>query len=242
MRIAIVDDRREDREKLQTLVTEYFAQHSMVAEITCFASGDELLQNFQPGTFQCMFLDIYMEGMDGMDTARRIYHEDPACDLIFCTTSISHAVTSYEVRAAWYLTKPLSVQQLTTALDIVCKNLLHTNRSIRVHVRGNTLSLRLDEIYYMDSHDRKARIHLKARTLEVEEAVSDVMDLLSKDERFLPCNRNTMVNMDHIDRVEEDDFLLKNGAIVPLKQRGRAVLKKAYLAWTLKDLRKENRL
>lgn len=242
MRIAIVDDKREDRENLHTMVEQYCETRGVKAETICFASGDELLEAFRPGYFQCVFLDIYMDGTDGMETARKICRLDPSCRLIFCTVSISHAVASYEVRAAWYLTKPFSARRLADALDTALSDMLRHGRSLTVHIKGKEVSVRLSDVYFMDCSSRKTRLHLRMRTLEVDELAGDLMRELTADDRFLVCNRNTVVNMDHIDLAEEGDFLMKNGSRVPLRQRGRAPLKKAFLAWSLRELRREERL
>ncbi len=242
MKIAIIDDKSEERKQLETMVKHYCHDHGIRSEIVHFSSGDEMLKTFHAGSYQCMFLDIYMEGTDGMAIAREVYRRDPACRLIFSTVSVSHAVSSYEVRAAWYLTKPISEERLWDAMDTACAGLLHETRSFEVHVGHSKLNLRYEDVYFMDCSNRQARLHLKDRTLLVNESVSDLIRLLSADERFLMCNRNTMVNMDQIELVEEDDFRLKNGDYVPLKQRGRAALKKAFLMWSLRGLRREEHL
>lgn len=242
MRIAIAEDSREDREHLYAMLEQYCAARNVTAEIVCFDSGDALLEVFEPARFQCVFLDIFMEGTDGMDTAREIYRRDPACRLIFATVSISHAVSSYEVRAAWYLTKPFSAKRLADAMDAACLSLLHNSRTLSVHVSGNPLNIRFGDIFFTDCEHRQARLHLRERVLLVDETVGELLARLTADDRFLVCNRNTLVNMEHIELVEEHDFRLKNGSFVPLRQRGRAALKKEFLAWSLRDLRLEERV
>ncbi len=242
MRIAIVEDRQEEKEKLCAMLEQYLSLHNASADITWYPSAEAMLTDFAPEKYQCMFLDIYMEGIDGMEAARTICKADPACRLIFCTDSIVHAVTSYEVRAAWYLIKPLSYKLLTDAMDTVCADLLKESRSLTVHVKGHEIKVRLRDIYYVDCSDRKAGVHLEARSLEVDEPVGDILAQLEQDERFLSCNKNTMLNMDHVEQVQEHDLRMKNGACVPLRQRGRAALKKAFLIWSLRELRREEQM
>ncbi len=242
MHIAVVDDCQEDRDQLCAMLEHYCMTRGLPLELTCYTSGDEALADFAPGRFACMFLDIYMEGSDGMETARQICQLDAECRLIFSTVSISHAVTSYEVRAAWYLVKPYSARRLADAMDSACRELLHHGRALTLHIRGAEVQIRLGDIFFVDCTDRQARLHLRERTLEADESVSELMDCLSSDPRFLVCNRNTVVNLDQIEQAEEHDFRLKNGICVPLRQRGRAALKKAFLTWSLQELRREVRI
>ncbi len=237
MKIAIVEDHPEEQRHLHAMLEQYCATRNVQAEIQCFASGDALLEIFTPGSFQCVFLDIYMDGTDGMETARQIYRQDSACRLIFATVSIEHAVTSYEVRAAWYLTKPFSAARLAEAMDAACLHLMHSSRVVTLHMRGTEFHIRFGDIYFIDCHNRQARVHLRERTLEVSETINELLARIASDERFLVCNRNTAVNMEHIELVTESDFQMQNGIHVPIRQRGSSAIKKHYLAWSLRDLR-----
>ena len=239
MRIAIVEDKREDREELCVLLEQYCSARGVDAEYTCFPSGDALLAAFEPGTYHCVFLDIYMNGRDGMETARELRRQDDACRLIFYTISLAHAVESYEVRASWYLTKPLSERRLADAMDVVCAAQLYAEHAVHVPIKGVDTKVRMSDILYMDYADRKTRLHLADRTLTVDETAGELMSLLDADERFLICNRSVIVNLDQVERAEEHDFLMKNGDAVPLRLRGRAVLKKVFLEWSLRELRRE---
>ncbi len=237
MKIAVVDDRQEDREELCTMLEQYGEVRGLFTELTCYSSGEELLQVWYPGMYQCVFLDIYMEGRDGMEIARELYRRDPACRLIFSTVSLTHAVGSYEVRAAWYLDKPYNASRLADAMDAACQGMQHNARTLTIHLEGTAVTVRCGDIYYMDCTERQSKIHLRDKILEADEPIGELLKMVENDERFLLCNRNTVVNMDQVEIAEGADFRMKNGGCVPLRQRGRAALKKAYLVWSLQELR-----
>ena len=239
MRIAIADDDRADQKSLTALLERYCAARGLAAEVRCFPSAEALLADFAPGRFQLIFLDIYMGELDGMEAARVIYREDPGCQLIFFTTSQTHAVASYEVRAAWYLVKPVDDRRLEAAMDIACAALFQDSRQLRFHTMGVEATALLRDVLFLDCADQHALLHLEHRSVVVDERARDMMAQLTADDRFLVCNRNVVVNMDWIEQALEDDFLLKNGQRVPIRQRGRAAAKKAYLTWSLRGLRKE---
>lgn len=240
MYLAIVDDQREDRAELVVLLERYCAQRGLSAEYTSFSSAEELLAVFRPGMFHLLFLDIYMGGMDGMEAARSICKIDPACRLIFYTSSYTCAVASYEVRAAYYLTKPTSYGRLSAAMDVACGSLLEESRCLTVHQNGIALELLLSDLLYMDCVAAHTYLHLKDRRLLVDERASDMLVRLGQEKQFLVCNRNVAVNMDWIERVEEGNFVLKSGQCVPIRQRGRAGVKREFLAYSLRTLRKES--
>ena len=72
MKIAIVDDIKGEAERLSGLVARYLSTHGLFCDQTdLFASGEAFLEHFEPARYDIIFLDIYMSGMTGMETARR---------------------------------------------------------------------------------------------------------------------------------------------------------------------------
>lgn len=63
LRIAICDDRPEEREKLLCLLK----QTLILTVSTQFGSSEELLEVFRPGDFDLLLMDIYMNGMTGVE-------------------------------------------------------------------------------------------------------------------------------------------------------------------------------
>lgn len=72
MNIAIIDDISTDAEDLKNIAVSYFEKKHIQAEIYQFFSAEKFFEDYQPGKFQILFLDIYMNGMTGMEAARRI--------------------------------------------------------------------------------------------------------------------------------------------------------------------------
>ena len=96
MNIAIIDDISTDAEALKNIAVSYFEKKQIRAEICHFFSAEEFFEDYQPGKFQILFLDIYMDGMTGMEAARRIRRQSDSCILVFVTTSSDFAVESYD--------------------------------------------------------------------------------------------------------------------------------------------------
>lgn len=63
LNLAIYDDLPEEREVLLALL-----EQAPIATIcTQFASSEELLEAFRPGRFDLLLMDIYMDGMTGVE-------------------------------------------------------------------------------------------------------------------------------------------------------------------------------
>lgn len=73
LRIAITDDLNSEREKLSSAIIAPFSKVGLnVGNIDEYTSGEELLRQFSAGRYDLIFLDIYMGGMSGVETAKRI--------------------------------------------------------------------------------------------------------------------------------------------------------------------------
>ena len=122
MKIMICDDEIYIRDTLKQHLKEYYS--SLDVLILSASSGEELLRlvEREQGDVFCIFLDIEMEGMDGLETARRLRAEYPALPILLLTSHTELALEGYEVQAFRFLAKPLRQEKLVEALRAVEKN------------------------------------------------------------------------------------------------------------------------
>ena len=71
LKFAICDDSKIDREYLIKLIYRYLDENNLYAEIDEFDSGESLLKSdFQK--YAIIFLDIYMDNINGIEVANRL--------------------------------------------------------------------------------------------------------------------------------------------------------------------------
>ena len=68
------------------------------------------------GELDLVFLDIEMEGTNGMDTARALREADQSLQLVFVTGYSDYVFDGYEVGALGYLLKPAGAEELEKVL------------------------------------------------------------------------------------------------------------------------------
>lgn len=107
-RILIVDDEQAIRESLQGL----FEDEGYVVD--CAASGEEAVARFRKQPADCVLLDIWMPGIDGLETLTRLQQMDREVPVVMMSghATIDTAVRATRQGAFDFVEKPLSSDRL----------------------------------------------------------------------------------------------------------------------------------
>ena len=87
MKIAIVDDKLTEQNKLSSYITSWASENNLPAEICTYQSGESFSRAIQSTSFDIVFMDIIMEGKNGIETARSLREANLSTLLIFITSS-----------------------------------------------------------------------------------------------------------------------------------------------------------
>ena len=117
MRIAIVDDLAAERALLKDRLEQQLHRRNVQADILEYESSEKFLEAVREAPFTAAFLDIYMNGMTGMEAAKELRKTDTDCLLVFTTTSTDHALEGFQVRALHYLVKPFTEEDIDALTD-----------------------------------------------------------------------------------------------------------------------------
>lgn len=126
--VLIVDDERGIRETLRgVLEDESF-------EVETVESGEDCLKTIEKQTFACILLDVWLPGIDGLETLKRLREQgnDSAVVMISGHGNIETAVNATKLGAFDFIEKPLSIEKtiLTVRNAIHARELERTNRQL----------------------------------------------------------------------------------------------------------------
>src|SRR5205085_5595636 len=123
--ILIVDDERGIRETLRgVLEDEGYA-------VEACASGEECLKAVERRNYGCVLLDVWLPGIDGLETLRRLHEAGADCAVVMISGhgNIETAVRATKLGAFDLLEKPLSIEKIT----LVVRNALRQRQLVRVN-------------------------------------------------------------------------------------------------------------
>ena len=116
MNIIICDDRIDDRKNLSDLLSDYGEKKNYEFAITEYDSGEQLCEEQSAlEACQILFLDINMQGMDGLKTAMRIKEKYPKLPVVLVTAYMNYALDGYKVKASRFLLKDKCVPRSPAA-------------------------------------------------------------------------------------------------------------------------------
>lgn len=241
MRIAIVDDIASERETLKKRVTMQTARLSLDAAVSCYASGTDFLVCAGKEHFDLVFLDIYMENENGVDTADRLRSFDPDCLLVFTTTSPDHALDGFRVRALHYLVKPYQEAELAALFDEIVKRFPMTDKYIEISAAGGSIRLRFQDILYAEHYQHQVYIYSTDGKKIVTRRTFREFTAALTDGRFFLCSRGTLINMEHAEDFDGSDFILKNGKKIPVSRDHAKAARTAFGDYLFNDFKNSGR-
>lgn len=213
MKVAIVEDETPHAEALQDLLRQWSKEHQVLIDVALFDSG-EAISSACEDPFDLVFMDIQMDGMNGISAARQLRQQGFHGQLVFLTSFSEYVFDGYEVQALNYLMKPVSYEKIAKCMDYVEQKLHDDHYTFRDH--DSVTRIAYSKIIYFCSANHYTQIITTEGDFRQRESLQIVFSHLPS--RFLFCHRTIIVNMEHVSKLKGRELALSNGVIVPISQ------------------------
>ena len=182
MNIAICDD----EENIRIYIRKLIQKQEPFCKIE-FSSGKELLE-FQDETnaeeIDILFLDISMGDEDGMTVAKQLRSQmESNFEQVFAQT-----IREYQYLMAKKKEKP---------------------KEVLVRNGNRTRSVSADDIYYIESSNRKVTLYLRHEKIEYYDKISSLESELKPD--FFRIHKGYLVNIKYVERYDRTEVKMRNG-------------------------------
>lgn len=191
LRTAIVEDRKPDAERLEQLLKKAFENENI--SCSCFASGDEFLRADWREGYQVVFLDICMEGTNGIETARRLRAADPDLLIVFVTSSPEYVWDAFPVHPFDYLLKPYKEEKFEQLAGELRRVLCRQQPELEVRIARQIVRLPLTKIYYATAQNHYVRVVTDDGECRATANFAQVQEQLQTQPEFLVCNRGVIL-------------------------------------------------
>ena len=256
LKIAIVEDETPHAELLKQHIESWQRQQGMGdIHVQHFCHASAFLFAWEEESYDMIFLDIQMPGINGMETARKIRETDGSVKLVFTTGITDYLQEGYEVDAIRYLLKPITREKVWQCLDKLLQDPAPSLQLI-FQTQEGVVKLSEQEIEYFEARGHYTICHLQAgrqqserpagagrdseepnrdaqetgRELVLRESFNTLCDRLSQ-RPFIRCHRSYLCHIAHIYRVEKTELILESGGRIPVSRRMYETAVKAFISY-----------
>ncbi|MCB9354874.1 MAG: response regulator transcription factor [Saprospiraceae bacterium] len=202
MKAIIVDD----EPKAIDLLKGYLAHFSSIELIASFRNGLKALEYCGKNRVDLVFLDINMPQLTGLSLSRMLPRETK---VIFTTAHAEFAVDSYDVEAADYLLKPISLERFAKAIGKIMEQPKVQEKGARhllIKSGARTHRISPEDILFLEKEGNYLVYHMESRKIVARSSVSEALEVLPPS--FVQVHKSFIVNLERVDYVDREIIVI----------------------------------
>ena len=198
IRIAIVEDDRNDMQILRGYLSRYEQENSAHFQVSTFSDGLDIVSDYK-AEYDVILLDIQMKHLDGMSTAEKIRALDEDVIFIFITSTVQFAVQGYTVDALGYVLKPVPYLAFSQILGKAVRQVQKKQSKcfLTLDVDGCQMKLDMAQIFYVESQKHNILVHTEKGSYRTAGPLKRMEELLLP-QGFAKCHNAYLVNLLHV--------------------------------------------
>ncbi len=227
LKAAICDDEEYIVEKAVAYILQYGEERHIDFKIYKFNNGEALINS--DVKFDIVFLDIQMQGLDGLQTGKIIKERDMAVQVVYITSFADESLRAHKIHAFDFIVKPFEYQDIEAVLnDFKRLDKKLCNDFIRVRLSsGDELIQNADEIIYLEyKGSRTIEMNTVNGVIEIKGNLFEIFEKLDVTQ-FAHTHKGFIVNLMWVKSIEKGycNVNLKDGSSIPLSYKKRIEFK-----------------
>ena len=215
LKAILVDDEQDSRQILSSYLSKYCPQVELLAECKNIQEGLTEIKKHQP---DCLFIDIEMPYGTGFDLLEQV--DQVNFETVFVTAYDNYAIQALNMSAAYYLLKPVDIDELIHAIDKIHAERVQNKDTFHVQVLLDNIKQQnnrpkkimlptfegfeivpIDQIIYCEADDNFTKFHLKdvRQPLLISKTLKYFEGILP-DNKFVRIHRSRLINIDYVIR------------------------------------------
>ncbi len=223
LKAILVEDEQISREILRNYIGKYCPNVTLLGEASNIEDAYKLIEKHE---LDLVFLDVEMPFGNAFDLLEKV--EDRTFETVFVTAYDHYAIEALNSHASYYLLKPISIDELIKAVNIVTEikekenQLQHevlapkTNSAkgkITIPQQDGFEVLDINDIVFCKADDNYTEIHLGNSKKLVSKTLKYFEDIL-KEYSFVRIHKSYLVNVNSITKYKKGkggSVLVSNG-------------------------------
>lgn len=232
MEILICDSDPNSVEHCKKQIAFFAKKNDIIANIQTTHSGSSVLlfQDTKYAKLDLIYLDQYLPGMSGIETAFQLRKNGLMADIVFYTENDLHAVDGYDVEALHYLVKDQATSDKFEEVFLKAARRADARSTdvLALSCAGEHRNILLKNIYYFDVDKRILTVHYKKEsqmeTFSFYSSLSKIEEALF-GKGFLRIHSSFLVSEQYIFKCMAHDVELFSGERLPIGKSYRTNIK-----------------
>lgn len=229
MRIIICDDDNTIPQTLIPSIKKTFVPLYTGLEIFYFESGNSLINWCKKNNYDMdvLIIDVEMPEIDGLETVSLIRKVNKECIILFISVYREFVFKAMDYEIFQYLVKPVSIEIFEIKLNLIIKKYQEKHFLHTIYCQGSHISLKIDNIYYIESSGRNAKYYTSNGIYIVSGKMSEIEKILFPY-NFLRTHKSFLINMSKVIRYKSYTFFLVGGGEADISYRNRSIIIRKY--------------
>lgn len=217
MQIVICDDDKVQLDYLESLINRWSKSHLIDShepiKVNTYISSEQFLFDYEDKNHpDLLILDIQMKEMSGMELARTIRSKGNEVKIIFVTGIKDYVFEGYEVGAIRYILKPIEEASFMKLLSGVYEEIDKSKDNYMIFsYQGENRKIRYSNIIAISVDGHYVKMVTVDEILEWKDTLNRMKELVS-NHNFILCNRSTLVNICHIEKINKNECIVTKRA------------------------------
>lgn len=219
IRIAVVEDNEADFARIKECLLYLSDADAIPFEIDHYPFGTAFIAKYAP-SYDIVFMDIDMPGMNGMETAKALRQMDRAVVLIFVTNMAQYAISGYSVEALDFVLKPINKYSFAVKIRrAIARTTKRTDDIISVKEDGIIHRIQISSIKYLEVSGHYVVYHTMEGTFTEYTTLKNAQKQINRP-YFVQCNRSFLINLKYMDSVDRESVVIDgNSMFISRKMR-----------------------
>lgn len=222
LRIAVCDDIPFCAERLAGIIAAWSRERGTMIQIMKFQSGEEILFEIEnSGDFTAVFLDIELNGINGIETAEKIREQNRFINVVFVSQYDTYFKEMFRgMYPVQFLEKPARRRRIFHIMDQIEEQQKYVFENFQFQYNHHIYSINLREVMYFVSEKRTVRILLMTgREYRLYNKLDEVERALkSYRNPFVRIHQSYLVNGLQIENYHRRKVMLRNKNILPISR------------------------
>lgn len=219
MKILICDDEQQYLDSLKFHVQEYMQNRFINCSITVATSSKEIMSNNT--RYDLAFLDIQMEGTDGIALAKELKRRNSKTALFFVTNYDEYQDDAMDLQAFRYFSKPFDVGRLYSGLDKAMEYIDGSYVDIFLYGDNAQQRIIIDDIMYITRINRKVIVKTIYQSIPVREGFDELCEKMPQL-FFYQVHKSYFVNLHYVKKYSYLELYLSDDTRIPIATRKQA--------------------